>query len=99
VTPAGATTAAGVGGGGGEDYMLSEEEFQMQLAMALSVSNSDGVGDLDGDQIRKAKLMSLDRHGAHRDDGHTAESLSRRYWVRHRFALCAYTTRFYNRFC
>jgi hypothetical protein len=79
--------------------MLSEEEFQMQLAMALSASNSDGVGDLDGDQIRKAKLMSLDRHGAHRDDGHTAESLSRRYWVRHRCALCAYTMRFYNRFC
>ncbi|KAK3148318.1 hypothetical protein QOZ80_3BG0293530 [Eleusine coracana subsp. coracana] len=80
VTPAGATAPAGAGGGGGEDYMLSEEEFQMQLAMALSASNSDCVGDLDGDQIRKAKLMSLDRHGAHRDEGHTAELLSRRYW-------------------
>lgn len=76
--------------------MLSEEEFQMQLAMALSASNSDCVGDLDGDQIRKAKLMSLDRHGVHRDEGHTAESLSRRYWVRHLFhmticfKLCVY---------
>ncbi|KAL6645214.1 hypothetical protein ACP70R_016822 [Stipagrostis hirtigluma subsp. patula] len=77
-TPTGA--AAGGGGGGGEDYMLSEEEFQMQLAMALSASNSDSVGDLDGEQIRKAKLMSLDRFAAHRDEGHTAESLSRRYW-------------------
>ncbi|TVU48318.1 hypothetical protein EJB05_07951 [Eragrostis curvula] len=80
VTPTGVTAAAGAGGGGGEDYMLSEEEFQMQLAMALSASNSDCVGDLDGEQIRKAKLMSLDRHGAHRDEGHTADSLSRRYW-------------------
>ena len=63
--------------------MYSEEEFQMQLAMALSASNSDFVGDRDGDQIRDAKLMSLGAGGAAgRDDGHTAESLSRRYWVR-----------------
>ena len=66
--------------------MYSEEEFQMQLAMALSASNSDFVGDRDGDQIRDAKLMSLgggDRfRAAGRDEGHTAESLSRRYWVR-----------------
>uniref|UniRef100_A0A0A9F9L6 Uncharacterized protein n=1 Tax=Arundo donax TaxID=35708 RepID=A0A0A9F9L6_ARUDO len=27
--------------------------------------------------------MSLDRFGAHRHEGHTADSLSRRYWVRH----------------
>ncbi|KAM0826784.1 hypothetical protein ACQ4PT_068637 [Festuca glaucescens] len=78
------TPTAAAGGGGGEDYMYSEEEFQMQLAMALSASNSDFVGDRDGDQIRDAKLMSLgggDRFGAAgRDDGHTAESLSRRYW-------------------
>ncbi|WVZ55541.1 hypothetical protein U9M48_006188 [Paspalum notatum var. saurae] len=79
-TPTGAGAAA-AGGGGGEDYISSEEEFQMQLAMALSASsNSDFVGDPDGDQIRKAKLMSLDRFAAHRDEGHTADSLSRRYW-------------------
>lgn len=53
----------------------------MQLAMALSASsNGDFVGDPDGEQIRKAKLMSLDRFAAHRDEGHTADSLSRRYW-------------------
>lgn len=57
----------------------------MQLAMALSASNSDLLGDRDGDQIRDAKLMSLaagDRRfrAAGRDDAHTAESLSRRYW-------------------
>uniref|UniRef100_A0A0E0CVH0 non-specific serine/threonine protein kinase n=1 Tax=Oryza meridionalis TaxID=40149 RepID=A0A0E0CVH0_9ORYZ len=64
------------------DYMLSEEEFQMQLAMALSASNSECVGDLDGEQIRKAKLISLgrgDRFAAVRDDEHTADALSRRY--------------------
>jgi hypothetical protein len=50
--------------------------------MALSASsNGDCAGDLDGEQIRKAKLMSLDRFAAHRDETHTAESLSRRYWV------------------
>jgi len=91
-TPTGAAAAAaaaapapaGAGAGaGGEDYISSEEEFQMQLAMALSASsNGDFVGDLDGEQIRKAKLMSLDRFAAHRDEGHTAELLSRRYWVR-----------------
>jgi hypothetical protein len=80
-TPTGAGAAAGAGAAG-EDYIASEEEFQMQLAMALSASsNSDCVGDLDGEQIRKAKLISLDRFAAHRDEGHTAESLSRRYWV------------------
>uniref|UniRef100_A0ACD5WSL1 Uncharacterized protein n=1 Tax=Avena sativa TaxID=4498 RepID=A0ACD5WSL1_AVESA len=83
-TPTVAAGGGGGGGGGGEDYMYSEEEFQMQLAMALSASNSDFVGDRDGDQIRDAKLMSLgggDRFGAaRRDEGHTAESLSRRYW-------------------
>ncbi|PWZ57720.1 Serine/threonine-protein kinase EDR1 [Zea mays] len=81
-TPTGAGAAAAAGAGAaGEDYIASEEEFQMQLAMALSASsNSDCVGDLDGEQIRKAKLISLDRFAAHRDEGHTAESLSRRYW-------------------
>ncbi|XP_066384132.1 serine/threonine-protein kinase EDR1-like isoform X1 [Miscanthus floridulus] len=84
-TPTGAAAAAAPApagaGAGGEDYISSEEEFQMQLAMALSASsNGDCVGDLDGEQIRKAKLMSLDRFAAHRDETHTAELLSRRYW-------------------
>ncbi|CAN6291019.1 unnamed protein product [Urochloa humidicola] len=78
-----ATPTAAARAGGRGDFISSEEEFQMQLALALSVSaNGDCLGDLDGDQIRKAKLMSLDRFAAHRDEGHTAESLSRRYWVR-----------------
>ncbi|XP_047071930.1 serine/threonine-protein kinase EDR1-like isoform X1 [Lolium rigidum] len=69
----------------GDEFILQEEEYQMQLALALSASASggDGAGDPDGEQIRKAKLMSLGR-GAPVDtgdpgDGDTAESLSRRY--------------------
>ncbi|KAE8816658.1 Serine/threonine-protein kinase CTR1 [Hordeum vulgare] len=82
-TPTAPVGGRGGGGAGGDDYMYSEEEFQMQLAMALSASNSDCAGDRDRDQIRDAKLMSLgggDRFAAARDDGHTADSLSRRYW-------------------
>lgn len=66
-----------------EDYFSSEEEFQIQLAMALSASNADFGGlDPDGDQIRKAKMLSLgrDRIDQDREEG-TAESLSRRYWA------------------
>ncbi|CAD5193522.1 unnamed protein product [Musa acuminata subsp. malaccensis] len=64
-----------------QDYLLSEEEFQMQLALAISASNSEFRGDLDGDQIRAATLLSLgrDRIEQGREEG-TAESLSRRYW-------------------
>ncbi|KAJ4767801.1 protein kinase family protein [Rhynchospora pubera] len=80
----GPTPAAGVGGGdqNREDYYSHEEEFQIQLAMALSASNADFGGlDPDGDQIRKATLLSLgrDRIDQDREEG-TAESLSRRYW-------------------
>ncbi|KAK8949608.1 Serine/threonine-protein kinase EDR1 [Platanthera zijinensis] len=65
-----------------EKYFSSEEEFQVQLALAISASNSDFRADPDGDQIRAAKLLSL---GTHRGDPGkhgecTAESLSRRYW-------------------
>jgi hypothetical protein len=74
---------ARVGDRNREDYFSSEEEFQIQLAMALSASNADfGGSDPDGDQIRKAKLLSLgrDRIDQDREEG-SAESLSRRYWV------------------
>ncbi|MFS7969865.1 putative protein kinase TKL-CTR1-DRK-2 family [Helianthus anomalus] len=68
-----------------QDYYSSEEEYQVQLALALSVSNSDSRGDYsDSDQIRAAKLLSLGQHnsGAHvvdRGDG-AADKLSRQYW-------------------
>ena len=52
------------------------------LAMVLSAfSNGDCAGFLDREQIRKAKFMSLNCFAANRDETHTAESLSRRYWV------------------
>ncbi|CAN6323917.1 unnamed protein product [Urochloa humidicola] len=70
-----------------EDFISQEEEYQMQLAMALSASASvsvgGGAGDPDGEQIRKAKLMSLGRGdpcaAGDQGGGDTAESLSRRY--------------------
>ncbi|KAF0929756.1 hypothetical protein E2562_024444 [Oryza meyeriana var. granulata] len=69
---------------GGDDFITQEEEYQMQLAMALSASASassgGGSGDPEGEQIRKAKLMSLGRGAtADRGVGDTAEALSRRY--------------------
>ncbi|GLT47596.1 hypothetical protein SLA2020_212820 [Shorea laevis] len=43
----------------GTDYMLSEEEFRVQLALAISGSNSE---DTEKDQIRAATLLSLGGH-------------------------------------
>ncbi|KAA3468647.1 serine/threonine-protein kinase EDR1-like [Gossypium australe] len=65
------------------DYMLSEEEFQVQLALAISASNSE---DPEKDQIRAATLLSLGNHhgmdlGFGRDkDDVAAEVLARKYW-------------------
>lgn len=65
-----------------QEYFSSEEEFQMQLALAISASKEEVGNDPDSDQIRAAKLVSLGRHGMDqvREQG-TADSLSRRYWV------------------
>lgn len=78
--------ATAPGGEDRQDYFSSEEEFQVQLALAISASNSEFGGDLDGDQIRAAKLLSLgrDRINQDREEG-TAESLSRSYWVNSSF--------------
>ncbi|XP_010917753.1 serine/threonine-protein kinase EDR1 [Elaeis guineensis] len=64
-----------------QDYFSSEEEFQVQLALAISASKEEFRADPDGDQIRAAKLLSLGGHrmDQDREDG-TADSLSRRYW-------------------
>ncbi|XP_059437222.1 serine/threonine-protein kinase EDR1 [Corylus avellana] len=65
------------------DYMSEEEEFQLQLAMAISASKSEFQDDPEKDQIRAATLLSL---GGHRIDSTrdkdevTAEALSRQYW-------------------
>lgn len=66
------------------DYMLSEEEFQVQLALAISASNSESRDDPENDQIRAATLLSLGTHqmdSARDKDEPPAEALSRHYWV------------------
>ncbi|KAF2287914.1 hypothetical protein GH714_003179 [Hevea brasiliensis] len=53
------------------DYFSSEEEFQVQLALAISASNSDFKDDPEKDQIRAATLLSLGgnhHHNHHRID-------------------------------
>ncbi|KAJ4956208.1 hypothetical protein NE237_012991 [Protea cynaroides] len=64
------------------DYFSSEEEFQIQLALAISASNSEVREDRDNDQIRAATLLSLGRFrvDSEREVDEAAESLSRRYW-------------------
>lgn len=71
-----------------QDYYSSEEEYQVQLALALSVSNSDSPPH--SDQIRAAKLLSLGKysttnnnhhHHNRPDDAPAAHKLSAQYWV------------------
>lgn len=88
-SPAASTTPSAVASA--PDYFTSEEEFQVQLALAISASNSefrDG-NDPDTDQIRAATLLSLgrlriDSVGKGED---AAVLLSRRYWVSSKFFL------------
>ncbi|KAA8536949.1 hypothetical protein F0562_029427 [Nyssa sinensis] len=65
-----------------QDYFSSEEEYQVQLALALSVSGPDSGDVSEKDQIRAATLLSLGRHRSdsirERDD--VADFLSRQYW-------------------
>jgi len=88
----GAVAVAASGGGGGlsamvnrQDFFSSEEEFQVQLALAISASNSEfrGGDDPEKDQIHAATMLSL---GGNRIDStlskdDVAEALSRQYWV------------------
>uniref|UniRef100_A0A2N9ERV3 EDR1/CTR1/ARMC3-like peptidase-like domain-containing protein n=1 Tax=Fagus sylvatica TaxID=28930 RepID=A0A2N9ERV3_FAGSY len=75
--------AAAAAGANRADYISSEEEFQVQLALAISASNSEFRDDPEKDQIRAATLLSL---GGHRRDlvrdkeEVSAETLSRQYW-------------------
>ena len=67
-----------------QDYFSSEEEFQVQLALAISASNSEFRGDdPDKDQIQAATLLSLGGRRIHsaRSKDDVAEALSRQYWV------------------
>ncbi|XP_031478420.1 serine/threonine-protein kinase EDR1-like isoform X1 [Nymphaea colorata] len=59
------------------DFYSLEEEFQYQLALAISASNNDLGNDLDKEQIHAATLMSLGREPRAES---LAEAQSRRYW-------------------
>ncbi|GLT32373.1 hypothetical protein SLA2020_070440 [Shorea laevis] len=82
-TSSGNTAAAStVSANNSTDYMLSEEEFQVRLAVAISSSNSE---DPEKDQIRAATLLSLGGHHQMDTGGDRevvpAEDLSKHYWV------------------
>lgn len=65
---------------GSADFNFFEEEFQVQLALAISAS--DDRDDPESKQIKAAKRMSLGcSHAAPHDDETLVEFLSLRYWV------------------
>ncbi|CAL5208486.1 unnamed protein product [Lathyrus oleraceus] len=64
-----------------QDFFSSEEEFQVQLALAISASNSEFRGDdPEKDQIHAATLLSLGGHRIDSNKDDVAEALSRQYW-------------------
>ncbi|XP_008793254.2 probable serine/threonine-protein kinase SIS8 isoform X2 [Phoenix dactylifera] len=77
----GPPAAAAAGG----DFSLFEEEYQVQLALAISASDPDGLEDPDSVQIKAAKRMSLGclvvpgGGGSRAGDESPMEFLSRRY--------------------
>lgn len=83
VPPSAAEAAATTAAVNRQDFFSSEEEFQVQLALAISASNSDFRDDPEKDQIHAATLLSLGGHRidptGNKDD--VAEALSRQYWV------------------
>ncbi|WOL09063.1 serine/threonine-protein kinase EDR1 isoform X1 [Canna indica] len=75
----------------GPDFSLFEEEYQVQLALAISASDPDGLEDPDSVQIKAAKRMSLGCStgvgaaggaavGVGSVDERSMEFLSLRYW-------------------
>ncbi|XP_054804335.1 serine/threonine-protein kinase EDR1-like isoform X2 [Prosopis cineraria] len=80
--PAGGTSSAPLLTSNLQDYFSSEEEFQVQLALAISASNSEFPDDPEKDQIRAATILSLGGHRTHcaTNKDHEAEALSRQYW-------------------
>ena len=68
----------------GIDFNLLEEEFQMQLALAISASDPDSIQDAESAQIDAAKRISLRSSPVVpvNDADSLAESLSLRYGVR-----------------
>ncbi|GLT47593.1 hypothetical protein SLA2020_212800 [Shorea laevis] len=71
------TAASTLSASNGTNYMLSLEEFQVQLALAISASNSE---DPEKDQIRAATLLSLGGHHQ-MDTGRDREEVPRRGFI------------------
>ncbi|KDP34102.1 hypothetical protein JCGZ_07673 [Jatropha curcas] len=79
-SPGGDRVAAG-DGNSGMDFNLLEEEFQVQLALAISASDPNSLDDPESAQIDAAKRISLGCPVAPVPvTDALAESLSRRYW-------------------
>ncbi|CAK9317367.1 unnamed protein product [Citrullus colocynthis] len=67
-------------GGGCVDFNALEEEFQVQLAMAISASDPDSRQDTESAQIDAAKRMSLGCSPTVSGSKALAEFLSLQYW-------------------
>lgn len=74
-------TASGDVAGGCVDFNALEEEFQVQLAMAISASDPDSRQDTESAQIDAAKRMSLGCSPSVSGSQALAEFLSLQYWV------------------
>ncbi|GMH06954.1 hypothetical protein Nepgr_008794 [Nepenthes gracilis] len=59
------------------DFNFFEEEFQVQLALALSASDPETSKDTESDQIKAVKQLSLGRQLSVADN---SEFQSRKYW-------------------
>ena len=76
--PAGRDLAAAVDG---IDFSLMEEEYQVQLAMAISVSDPDPRENADTAQLDAAKRISLGVKAPVTNADSAVDFLSLRYWV------------------
>lgn len=80
-------------GDSGVDFNLLEEEFQVQLALAISASDPDAREKVESAQIDAAKRMSLGcRSASVTETDALVEFLSLRYWV----CKCLYFVQFWN---
>eukprot|EP01018_Ginkgo_biloba_P017163 Gb_40235 [translate_table: standard] len=78
-TGTGSTGTIGGEDGVTMDFNYFEEEYQVQLALAISASNTENRYDPESLQIKAAKRISLGRSPS---PGNTpAEFLAHRYWV------------------
>lgn len=77
------TDGGGVVAAAEVDFNLLEEEFQVQLALAISASDPDSREDPETAQIDAAKRISLGGSASVTDNQALVKFLSPRYWVRY----------------